>query len=191
MPQFEVDGSPELARALLGTGPNMTPEFDFGFSDEIRLDHAFSLPLLYLRPQHDLPVVPIFTNATAPPMPVAQRFIDLGHYLRRAIGAAPGGRVAIITSAHMAFELGGPRQFSGGSPDPEFDRLGERWLVERDLENAAAGATFERMLAAGNVTHQYMNLLAACAAAADLPLAHGKATMCPHGNEPFFAWGAV
>jgi len=190
IPQFQVQGDPKLARALLG-GRSLTTEFDFGYSDEIRLDHAFAIPLLYLRPDHDLPVVPIFTNATAPPMPVAQRFIELGTYLNRAIDNAGDGRVVIVVSAHLAFEIGGPRQFSGLSPDPEFDREAVRWLVERDLEGAAAGATFDRMLQAGNVTHQYLNLLVACAAAEGLMLQVGEGTACRHGNEPFFAWSSA
>ncbi|MFE7651155.1 DODA-type extradiol aromatic ring-opening family dioxygenase, partial [Streptomyces phaeoluteigriseus] len=120
MEYAELTGHPELAAQIAGR--EVLPEaIDFSVSHEWRLDHSFVLPLQYVRPELDLPIVPIHANAILPPLPSAARFAALGHHLRAAVESWDGGaRVALLTSGHMATDVGGPRTFNG-SPDPAFD----------------------------------------------------------------------
>jgi len=185
---METPGDVDMAASLIGTsyGPE---SIDFGFSNEWLLDHGWTVPLWFLRPDYDIPIVPIHTNCNMPPVPGPRRFVALGNYLRDAIAADPSNkRVAIITTGHLATDIGGPRQFLGGdSPDPEFDRDAVAWMASGDTEVAIEGCQFERLTAAGNVTLQFLNMLTGLAAAGRAPdFAEGTASRFAPG--PFFYW---
>ncbi len=183
-----VPGHPELARHLLGYD-TMTSPIDFAFSDEPWLDHSFMVPLLFLTPGLEVPVVPVFTNANSPPIPSSARFAQLGAYLGDAIINAPGDdRVLLIGSGHLAFELGGPRQFIGTSPDPDFDEEAIRWMESGDLEAAIAGTHFDRLSQAGNETYQFLNFVACLAAAGSRPATVAAGPVSRFGALPFFWW---
>lgn len=186
--EWEVAGDTELAGWLLG-GHELAGGFDFAMSNEWLLDHSFSIPLVYLT-DLDIPVVPIHANANIPPIPPAQRFADLGAYLAAAIAAAPSDqRVALIATGHLATEIGGPRQFLGGDPlDQEFDEQAVAWMRDGDLEGAISGCSFKRLLAAGNVTSQFLNFIAALAAAGGRPASFAEATASRYAPGPFFRW---
>jgi aromatic ring-opening dioxygenase catalytic subunit (LigB family) len=191
LPVREVPGDPDLARDLLGR--HQLPDgFDFAFSDEPWLDHAFMVPLLYLRPQLDVPLVPIFTNCNAPPLPGAARFAALGEHIRTTIQRSSlERRVAVLATGHLAFELGGPRQLSGGSPGPDFDEEALGWIRAGDVAGAVAGCTYERLLDAGNLTFQFLNFIALMAAAGAGPPELAEAVHCRFGPEPFMTWGST
>lgn len=186
---FEVPGDRELADAISGRD-QLTTEIDFAFSNEWLLDHGMTFPLVYLTPSMELPVVPIHTNTNLPPVPRPERFAALGHHIRASIESAPfRRRVALVTSGHLATDIGGPKQFLGGdSPDPEFDADAVRWMAEGDLDGAIAGCSFERVMAAGNVTYQFLNVVTALAAMEGRPAAFAEATPSRFAASPFFLW---
>jgi aromatic ring-opening dioxygenase catalytic subunit (LigB family) len=187
LPPIEIAGSPDLSKALLGHH-EMTAPIDFAFSNHMRLDHAFVVPLLYLLPDLDVPVVPVHTNTNAPPLPAFGRFVSLGHHIRSAAEAAIGdARVAVVTTGHLAAELGGPRHFSGGSPSPEFDRRALEALVGGRVGQLEELARFETMLAAGNVTFQFLNYVTALAVGGRAP-DRLEGVECRFGTELFGVW---
>lgn len=189
LPRLAVPGHPSLAKEILGQ-PQLNDRIDFAFSDEMWLDHSFVVPLLYLRPALDLPVVPIHTNTNALPIPTATRFLELGRYLRQAIlGWQVPERVAVIASGHVAFELGGPRQFSGHSPDPAFDAEVVAAMFSAETTALVELGGYERMHAAGNLTFQFLNFLACYAAAGEVPAISAATVPSRFGDEPFFRWG--
>ncbi len=187
LPQVDLVGDTELADRIAGSDV-LTSEIDFAFTNRPWLDHAYVVPLLELMPNLDVPVVPIHTNTNAPPLPSAQRFVALGRHVRSSIEADPSKkRVVVVATGHLAFELGGPRQFRGVSPDPAFDEEATGWLARGDLEAAQSGCTFERLARAGNLGFQFLDfvsLLAAAGSPADIAAQVG----CRFGAEPFFAW---
>lgn len=188
IPYREVEGDPDLARWLLGAR-ELPDAFDFAHSDELWLDHGFMVPLLYLLPDLDVPVVPIHTNTMSLPVPGAGRFSALGTFLRAAIESAPfPKRVAVLVSGHLATEIGGPRQFSGSSPDADFDREAVAALSSGNLADAVELGSFDRLVSAGNMTHQYLNLVAGLAAAAGAAPSLAEGTVCRFGTLPFFSW---
>ena len=131
---------------------------DFAFSDEFLLDHAFTVPLHFLRPEMDLPIVPVWTNVMAPPLPPARRFFEVGRALARLIERAPTSqRVAVVSSGHFAVEVGGPRSNRGGSPDEAFDRRMMDLISAGDAESLISETSFERLIEAGNVTPGFLN----------------------------------
>src|ERR1019366_2530725 len=80
MPQFLVGKAPfydanyyneERSAYILREG--IDKGFDLAFSNELRVDHSITCPIFTLRPQNDLPIVPIYTNIFAPPLPRPER----------------------------------------------------------------------------------------------------------------------
>lgn len=188
LPPVTVPGHRDLAAAVVGHH-QLAGGFDFAFSDEPWLDHGFVVPLLYLTPDLDIPVVPVHTNTNAPPLPPARRFHELGRHLRHAVASSPGSeRVVVVASCHLAYELGGPRHFLGTSPDPDFDAAVVRLASLGNVRGLIELCSYDRMLAAGNLTFQVLNLLASLGAGGDLPASVARAVACRFGHEPFFAW---
>ena len=62
---------------------------DFSYSNELTIDHSIIVPMLFVRPEMDIPVVPILTNCIAPPMPRAKRYFEVGKAIRGAIDSLP------------------------------------------------------------------------------------------------------
>ena len=187
LPTVEMPGHAALAQSLLGR-ENLAGGFDFSFSNDPVIDHAFVVPLLFLRPEMDIGVVPIHTNTNAPPIPIAARFVKLGRHIRSSIDDHPEPlRVAVLASGHMAYELGGPNQFLGRSTDPGFDAMAVDWLERGDIEAAVSSCTFARLTMAGNLTFQFLNFLT-LAAVAGRPADSAAGIGCRFGNEPFFTW---
>jgi protocatechuate 4,5-dioxygenase beta chain len=115
--------------------PGRPRDCDLAFSNELRIDHSITCPITTLRPQADLPIVPIYTNIFAPPLPQPKRFVAVGRTIRELVESMPGDqRVAVIGTGHLSLELGGPRQFGPHGPDPEFDRKAVEWIATGDLE---------------------------------------------------------
>lgn len=190
MEYVELAGHRELADEI--TGRTVLPEtIDLAVSLEWRLDHSYVIPLQYVRPELDLPVVPIHTNASMPPVPSVRRFVALGEHLRDAIERWDSdARVAILTSGHMANDVGGPRTFAG-SPDPDFDEAAASWMRDGDLEGAIRVCSdFQRLLEAGCMTYQYLNAVAALAAMGGRPADFVEVTPSRFASSPFFLWGS-
>ena len=187
--EWVVPGDEELAAAILG-GSVLPTSIDLTLSNEWILDHAFSVPLHFLRSEWDLPVVPVHTNTNIPPVPHASRFIEVGRHLAAAIAHAPvTRRVAIIATGPLATDIGGPAGFLGaGSPDAEFDQMAVGWMAQGDADGAVAGCTLERLVAAGNVTPQFLNFLAALAATGGRAADFAEGTASRFNAAPFFFW---
>jgi protocatechuate 4,5-dioxygenase beta chain len=150
----DLDLSNHILRGGLDAG------FDLGFSNELRIDHSVTCPIITLRPQADLPIVPIYTNIFAPPLPQPSRFVALGEQLRTLVESWPSDqRVAIIGTGHLSLELGGPRQFGPHGPDPEFDRKAVDWIAGGDVEGCLKEVSLESLHAPGNATHGFMDFM--------------------------------
>ena len=67
MPRYTVRGNVSLAKALFRYGVHN--RFDLAAAHELRLDHSLVVPLHFLNPGMVLPVVPIYTNGFASPLP--------------------------------------------------------------------------------------------------------------------------
>lgn len=158
LPRMRVSGQEELAAYILRQG--LDEGFDLAFSNELRIDHSITCALITLRPQVDLPIVPVYTNIFAPPMPQPKRFVELGAALRRIVEQWPSNqRVAIIGTGHLSLELGGPRQFGPHGPDPDFDQKAIQWIANADIDGALAEVSLESLWLPGNATHGFMDFL--------------------------------
>jgi protocatechuate 4,5-dioxygenase beta chain len=167
---------------------------DFAFSDEFTIDHAFTVPLTYLRPEADIPIVPLFANVMALPMPTTRRFHEVGGALARIVEELPGDRrVAALYSGHMSVEVGGPRMIrtlrGEGAVDPEFDRRMTELIASNDVESLLREATFERMVHAGHIgATGFMIFVMAIGMARGRAPTSAESVFNDTNTMPFFHW---
>ena len=188
LPRMGVRGHEDLSAYLLRQG--IDAGFDLAFSNELRIDHSITCPLITLRPEADLPIVPIYTNIFAPPLPQPKRFVELGKIIRQLVESWPSdARVAIIGTGHLSLELGGPRQFGPHGPDPEFDRKAVGWIASGDLESALAEVSLDSLWLPGNATHGFMDFMLMMGVAGENVKAdYSDSLDLFHTMEAYFTW---
>ncbi len=188
LPRFRLAGDEDLSAHILRGG--LDAGFDLAFSNELRIDHSITCPIITLRPQADLPIVPIYTNIFAPPLPRPERFVQLGRTIRQLVESMPGDqRVAVIGTGHLSLELGGPRQFGPHGPDPEFDARAVEWIANGDIEGCCADVSLDSLHLPGNATHGFMDFMLMMGVAGD----GAKADYADHLDlfhtmEAYFTW---
>ena len=157
LPAYRAGIKQDLAKYLLREGIESGAQFSQ--TRDVHIDHAFTVPLSFMRPQGDLPIVPIITNTFGYPIAGNMRWYELGTFLKRAIAAWPGKeRVAIVVSFNLTVEVGGPRM---GNIDVEY----ARWLLELMGKGARTEMleklTVPELIKHGNSTTEFLNYIAA------------------------------
>ncbi|NKQ51433.1 extradiol ring-cleavage dioxygenase [Amycolatopsis sp. K13G38] len=188
LPRMLLKGQEDLSAHLLREG--LDAGFDLAFSNELRIDHSITCPIITLRPEADLPIVPVYTNIFAPPLPQPKRFVQLGQTIRALVESWPSHlRVAVIGTGHLSLELGGPRQFGEHGPDPEFDRKAVAWISGGDIEKCLGEVTLESLHLPGNATHGFMDFLLMMGVAGEGQAADYVDTLdLFHTMEAYFTW---
>jgi aromatic ring-opening dioxygenase catalytic subunit (LigB family) len=126
LPKVRLKLAPDLGRMIVNEG--LEGGVDFAYSLELGLDHAELVPLQFLTPQYDVPIVPIVVNAFAPPMPSLRRCREVGAFVRRVIEEwSPAKRVGVIGTGGLSHWVGPPET---GTINPEFDHWFLRCLCE-------------------------------------------------------------
>jgi protocatechuate 4,5-dioxygenase beta chain len=188
LPRMRLAGDEAFSQHILREG--LDAGFDLAFSNELRIDHSVTCPIITLRPEADLPIVPIYTNIFAPPLPQPKRFVQLGRTIRELVESMPGNqRVAVIGTGHLSLELGGPRQFGPTGPDPEFDRKAVEWIASGDIEGCLAEVTLDSLHNPGNATHGFMDFMLMMGVAGEGAKADYVETVdLFHTMEAYFTW---
>src|SRR3982751_2746324 len=133
LPRMRLAGHEDLSAHVLREG--LDAGFDLAFSNELRIDHSITCPIITLRPEADLPIVPVYTNIFAPPLPQPKRFVQLGAAIRSIVESWPSHlRVAIVGTGHLSLELRGPRAVRPRAPEPAGERRAVEWIATGDLE---------------------------------------------------------
>jgi protocatechuate 4,5-dioxygenase beta chain len=146
IPEYEVAGERELARHIVRDCGRRG--FNLAFSDELLFDDNWSVPLKFLTPQYDVPLVPIHMNCVMPPLPEPGRCFEFGRALGEAVRAWPKKtRVAIMGTGGLSHDPGGPKYFA---VDEKFDRWFLDLLGEGDPKKVLREVTIDRMIAAGD-----------------------------------------
>ena len=87
-----IAGDPDLSRRLI---EDVMQSVDVAYAEEWKLDHGIMVPLNFLTPAYELPLVPININCQGPPLTPVDRAYEFGKALRRAIDAQPE-RIALL-----------------------------------------------------------------------------------------------
>ena len=147
--------------------------YDLASSESFEVDHSVMIPLHFLTPRFDVPVVPIFINGHVPPLPSARRVFEFGRKVRSAIESFPDARrVAVVGSGSFSLEVLGPRVAPGrnnGVPDPRWAEHAAACFRDGVIAPLIVEATEARMLQAGNVAGELLNWIAMAGAGAQRP----------------------
>jgi 2,3-dihydroxyphenylpropionate 1,2-dioxygenase len=92
IPRTTIPGDAKLSQQLIG---EVMQTVDVAFAEEWQFDHGIMVPLHFLTPRYDLPIVPVNINCQGPPLVPLHRAWALGEALRRAADRVPQ-RLAII-----------------------------------------------------------------------------------------------
>lgn len=157
LPAYDAPIHAAFARELLREG--FERGIDLSYSDEFTADHAFTVPLGFLRPETDIPVVPLFTNVMAPPVPTGRRFYEVGRAVRE-IAEASDLRVAVVATGHMSNSVGGPGMLDlRETPRSQWDERMWSYVDAHDVERIVAESSWDALYAAGNGTPGFLDFV--------------------------------
>lgn len=185
VPKYQSPVDEELSKFILKDG--VSNDLDFARVSDFRLDHAFVVPLSFISPDGQIPIVPVFTNVLVPPIPSMKRFHDLGRVLAASINRYNSARrVAVVGSINLSVEVAGPRH---AKSDDEFDELALNVMKSGTPEEFYQHLDLKRIFQAGNASGEFLNYLALLAIAKD---SRPTLVECPKvprwGSCPAVAW---
>jgi len=166
VPDYELAGNRDLGRHIVRESARRG--FNLAFSDQLLFDDNWSVPLKFLTPDYDVPLVPIHMNCVVPPFPSPQRCYDFGKVLADTVRAWPvKARVAIMGTGGLSHDPGGQKYFD---VDEKFDRWFLDMLATGDPERILREVTVEKMMGAGDGgTIELLAWLVAMGAAGNRP----------------------
>jgi protocatechuate 4,5-dioxygenase, beta chain len=154
VPHYKATVKKDVGTTLLKAG--YKDGFNFAWSNEYLIDHAFTVPLSILVPQAGIPIVPVFTNGLAPPTPHPREFYTLGKIISKTVESFPKDlKVGVVGSFNLSLELGGPKS---QEPDFEFDKTVMSLVGEGKGSEVVSRFNIERVWKAGNTTGEFLNL---------------------------------
>jgi hypothetical protein len=116
--------------ALLESG--LAAGIDFAYSYEIESWDELAVPLHFLLPSGDVPLVTIYTNCAAPPLPTPRRCHEVGAHVGAFIRSRPSDeRVALIASGGISHWVGTPET---GRINADWDHWVLDHIARGDLE---------------------------------------------------------
>ena len=166
VPVYTIRSRPDVAahlrRAAIEAG------FDLALVQDFTVDHSVVVPLHFMTPRMQVPVIPVFVSGHVPPLPSARRCYELGLAVKRAIETWPEQlRVVVIGSGSFSLEVFGPRIAPGksdGVPDPDWARRVCALVEQGATKTLLAEATEAQLLRAGNVGGELLDWIAMLAA---------------------------
>ena len=119
-----IPGNAELSRRLI---KDLLQDVDVAYAEEWKFDHGIMVPLHFLTPRYDLPVIPVNINCQGPPLTPLHRAWEFGRVLRRACDRVPE-RIALI----------GTGGISHWPASPDSGKINEAWdrdFLDRFIHN--------------------------------------------------------
>ena len=124
IPFRRASGNKDLSLRLI---KQVMTTVDVAFAEEWRLDHGVIVPLHFLAPDNDLPIIPCNINCQGAPLTPMSRAWAFGEALRRACDAQPEN-IALVGTGGISHWPATP---DSGKINEEFDRdFMERWCSE-------------------------------------------------------------
>jgi len=156
-----VPGAPDLARRLTS---HVMQQVDVAYAEEWKCDHGIMVPLHFLTPKYDLPIIPVNINCQGPPLTPLSRAWAFGEALREACDAAPE-KIALI----------GTGGISHWPATPDSGKINEAWdrefldrLMRQDKLSLLAYSDEDTYTQAGQGGFEIRTYIAAAAAAQGL-----------------------
>jgi aromatic ring-opening dioxygenase catalytic subunit (LigB family) len=115
IPRRTISGNPDLSRRIIG---KVMERVDVAYAEEWKFDHGIMVPLSFLTPEFDLPVIPANINCQGPPLTPLHRAYEFGRAVRAACDSIPE-RIALIGTGGISHWPATP---NSGKINVEWDR---------------------------------------------------------------------
>lgn len=115
--KFRAPGNRDLSERLIR---EVMQTVDVSYAEEWKFDHGIAVPLHFLTPRFDLPVIPVNINCQGPPLTPLHRARAFGEALRRAADSVPE-KIALV----------GTGGISHWPATPDSGKINEPW--DRDF----------------------------------------------------------
>ena len=113
IPRRKIPGNVELATRL---AKKIMHSVDLAYAEEWKFDHGIMVPLHFLTPNYDLPVIPVNINCQGPPLTPLHRAWAFGEALRAACDEVPE-KIAVV----------GTGGISHWPATPDSGKINEAW----------------------------------------------------------------
>jgi 2,3-dihydroxyphenylpropionate 1,2-dioxygenase len=178
IPKVRVPGNAALSKRLI---EKVMREVDVAFCEEWKFDHGIMVPLHFLTPKFDLPVIPVNINCQGPPLTPLTRAWAFGEALRRACDELPE-RIAIVGTGGISHWPATP---DSGKINEEWDRnFLEKWK-NRDRVGMLSYTDAETYREAGQGGFEIRTFISVAAAAG------GQGEIWFYAPIPIFAVGCT
>ena len=158
IPKTSVPGCPDLATRITS---NVMQTVDVSYAEEWKFDHGIMVPLNFLTPNYDLPIIPVNINCQGPPLTPLHRAWDFGRALRRACDHVPE-KIALIGTGGVSHWPATP---DSGKINEEWDRQFLDELMRQDKKAYLRYTDNETYSQAGQGGYEIRTYIAAAAAA--------------------------
>lgn len=179
IPKTVVPGAPDLGRRLTR---EIMQTVDTAYAEEWKFDHGIMVPLHFLTPDYDLPVIPVNINCQGPPLTPLHRAWAFGEAIRRACDSV-SEKVAVVGTGGISHWPATP---DSGKINEEWDREFLDRLMRNDKEALLSYTDDETYRDGGQGGFEIRTYIAAAAAAG------GKGELQFYTAElPIFAVGCT
>jgi len=175
----EIAGAPDLGRRLV---VEIMQSVDTAYAEEWKFDHGIMVPLHFLTPNYDLPIIPVNINCQGPPLTPLHRAWAFGEAIRRACDSVPE-KIAVVGTGGISHWPATP---DSGKINEEWDREFLDRLLRQDKEALLSYTNEETYRDGGQGGFEIRTYIAAAAAAG------GKGDLQYYTAElPIFAVGCT
>lgn len=175
----KIPGSGDLSRRIAA---EIMQTVDVAYSEEWKFDHGIMIPLHFLAPAFDVPVIPVNINCQGPPLTPLHRAWAFGEAIRRACNAV-SERIAVVGTGGISHWPATP---DSGKINEPWDRRFLSQLVAQDRDALLSYTDEQTYEEAGQGGFEIRTLIAAAAAAG------GPGTLQFYTAElPIFAVGCT
>ena len=175
----KIPGNADLSRRLVRA---VMEDIDLAYAEEWKFDHGIMVPLHFLTPRFDLPVIPVNINCQGPPLTPLHRAYEFGRALRRACDAQPE-RVALIGTGGISHW---PCTPDSGTINEAWDREFLDRFINNRREELLAYTDEETLREAGQGGFEIRTFLAVAGATEG-----GKGELLFYAPIPIFAVGCT
>jgi 2,3-dihydroxyphenylpropionate 1,2-dioxygenase len=173
-----IPGNAPLSQRLIR---EMMQTVDLAYAEEWKFDHGVMVPLHFLTPRYDLPVIPLNINCQGPPLTPLHRAWALGEALRRAADLVPE-RIAVVGTGGISHWPATP---DSGKINESWDReFLRRWLAndKQALLSYSDEATYRDAGQGGFEIRTFISIAAA---------AQGRGSLQYYRPIPIFSVGCT
>ena len=162
IPRTTIPGAPDLSQRIIA---EVMQSVDVAYAQEWKMDHGIMVPLHFLTPQFDIPVIPANINCQGPPLTPLHRAYAFGEALRRAIDAQPE-KVAVMGTGGISHWPATP---NSGKINVEWDREFLRRWAANDREALLSYTDEETLRDAGQGGFEIRTLISIAGLCAGSP----------------------